>query len=80
MLFILSFFFFLCNSHFLKLLIVLVKDEAFHLPSKTKIAEDESIKNAAVDVTEVEIERPKKTKRILFRKEKTAYNEASDCC
>ena len=49
---------------------VLVKDEAFHLPSKTKIAEDESIKNAAVDVTEVEIERPKKNKKNIIQERK----------
>ena len=49
---------------------VLVKGEAFHLPSKTKIAEDESIKNVAVDVTEVEIERPKKNKKNIIQERK----------
>ena len=50
---------------------VLVKEEAFHLPSKNRIAEDKSIKNVAVDVTEVEIERPKKNKKNTTQERKS---------
>ena len=53
---------------------VLVKEEAFHLPSKTQIAEDESVKNVAVDVTEVEIERPKKNKKNTIQERKSGIH------
>ena len=38
----------------------------------------ESIKEVAVDVTETEIERPKKTKEILLRQEKKAHIKSTD--
>ena len=38
----------------------LVKDGAFHLPSKRKLIEDASIEVVLVDATECEIERPQK--------------------
>ncbi len=50
---------------------VLVKENVFHLPSKKQIAEDESIKNVAVDVTEVEIERPQKNKKNTIQERKS---------
>ena len=53
---------------------VLVKEEAFHLPSKTQIAEDESVKNVAVDVTEVEIERPQKNKKNTTQERKSGIH------
>lgn len=53
---------------------VLVRDKAFHLPSKNKIAEDESIKTAAVDVTESEIERPKKNRRTIIQERKNGIH------
>ena len=40
----------------------LIKDKAFHLPSRKKILEDTSIEVIAVDATECEIERPQKNK------------------
>ena len=56
----------------------LIKDKAFHLPSRKKMLEDTSIEVIAVDATECEIERPKKTKEVLFRKEKETYIKNSD--
>ena len=49
---------------------VLVKEKVFHLPSKNQIAEDETVKNVAVDVTEVEIERPQKNKKNIIQERK----------
>ena len=41
----------------------LIKNELFHLPSRKRLLNDEAIKQVAVDVTEIEIERPQKNKR-----------------
>ena len=40
----------------------LIKNAVFHLPSRKKVMNGESIKEVAVDVTETEIERPPKNK------------------
>ena len=40
----------------------LIRHPQFHLPSKRKLLENKNIQEAAVDVTEIEIERPKKSK------------------
>lgn len=57
---------------------VLIKSEKFHLPAKKRLKEDTSIEVVAVDVTEVEIERPKKAKAILLGKKEKTYNKNSD--
>lgn len=59
---------------------VLIKSEKFHLPSKKRLKEDTSIEIIAIDATEIETERPKKTKAILLRKKEKAYNKSSDNC
>lgn len=41
----------------------LIKDKAFHLPSRKKLLEDTSIEIIVVDATEVEIERPQKNRK-----------------
>ncbi|MBD5142968.1 MAG: transposase family protein [Ruminococcus sp.] len=41
----------------------LIKNTVFHLPSRKKVINGKPIKEAAVDVTETEIECPKKNKR-----------------
>ena len=56
----------------------LVKNEAFSLPSKKALSKATSdIEVALVDVT-CEIERPQKTKRMVFHKKEKAYNKNSD--
>lgn len=59
---------------------VLIKSETFHLPSKKRLAEDTSVEIIVVDATEVEIECPQKTERILFGQEKKTYNKNADYC
>jgi len=51
----------------------LIKEKMFHLPSRKKLFEDKSIETVAVDVTEIEIERPQKNKKntIQARKKDT---------
>lgn len=58
----------------------LIKNKTFHLPSRKKLLEDTSIEIIVIDTTEVEIERPQKTEKVLFRKEKKTYNKNSDYC
>lgn len=48
----------------------LIKNELFHLPSRKRLLNDEAIKQVAVDVTEIEIERPQKNKRNITRARK----------
>lgn len=48
----------------------LLEDGTFRLPSKKKLIQNTDIKVVLVNVTECEIERPKKTKKLLLRKEK----------
>lgn len=45
----------------------LIKDKAFHLPSRKKLLEDTSIEIIVVDATEVEIERPQKNRKNTIR-------------
>lgn len=58
----------------------LIKDKAFHLPSRKKLLEDTSIEIIVFDATEVEIERLQKTEKILFGEEKKAHIKNSDYC
>ena len=48
--------------------------------SKRSLIGTKEAKAVLVDVTECEIERPKKTERLLFRQEEEAYTESPDCC
>jgi hypothetical protein len=54
-------------------------DQRFTLPGKAKLPSDASV-SAAVDVTEHPIERPKKTRRLVFRQEKAAHVEIANHC
>lgn len=45
----------------------LIKDKAFHLPSRKKLLEDTSAEIIVVDATEVEIERPQKNRKNTIR-------------
>jgi hypothetical protein len=57
---------------------ILIKDGTFHLHGKKVLRDGGSdIEYAVVDVTESPIERPKKTKKVLFGQEKAAYNKES---
>ena len=58
---------------------ILIKSKEFSLPSKRELLENSSVQAVLVDVTECEIERPKKTKNVLFGQEKKAYTENSTC-
>ena len=54
----------------------LVKDGTFSLSKKRELQqEDIEIEVLLVDATEQAIERPKKTKRLVFRKKEKAYNK-----
>ena len=57
----------ICNSiHWVEN--TLIKSGVFSLPSKRELYTDTKIEVVLIDVTEVEIERPKKEKAIRFRK------------
>lgn len=58
----------------------LVKSGVFRLPSKRELHSNHSIDILLVDATEVEIERPKKTKTVLFREKEKAHLKSSDRC
>ena len=54
----------------------LISDGTFSLPSKKEVLEKSAeYEIILVDATETPIERPKKTKTILLRKEKEAYTK-----
>ena len=58
---------------------VLIQDERFHLPGKKAlISKENAARTLVVDVTESLIERPKKTKRVVFRQEKKVHNKNAD--
>jgi len=46
---------------------ILIKSGRFSLPGKKRLLEDAALKYTIVDVTEREIERPKKNKSVSFR-------------
>ena len=55
---------------------VLVKDGSFSLPKKRALQqEDLDVEVVLIDATECEIERPKKTKRMVFRQKEKTYNK-----
>jgi len=53
----------------------LVKSAKFSLPSKKALLDNNEIETVLVDVSESPIERPKKTKVVVFRKAKMPYNK-----
>lgn len=58
--------------------IILIHDKRFHLPGKKKLLRpDIDIEVMLFDVTESPVERPKKTKKSLFRKEKATHPEGT---
>jgi hypothetical protein len=63
---------------------VLSADGRFQLPGKKALQDDESHtvvpKTVAIDVMEHRIERPKKTRRLVFRQEKVPYGQIADYC
>ena len=59
---------------------ILIKSEEFSLPKKKELVNDTDIEVVLIDATECEIERPKKTAKILFRKKEKAHCKGSDSC
>lgn len=57
----------------------LIKSKKFHLRSRKELTSNPELETVIVDATECEVERPKKTASVLFRKEKEAYYKNSDC-
>jgi hypothetical protein len=59
----------------------LAKSKAFRLPGRKAVAASErAFDIVLIDATETPIERPKKTKAILFGKEEAAHTENPACC
>ena len=58
----------------------LIKCGRFKLPGKKALLEDSELRIVLLDVMENPIERPKKTKGQLFRKEEKTYNKDVDIC
>ena len=58
----------------------MIKDGTFRLPGKKELVKEEAdYEIILIDATETPVERPKKTKEILFRKKEKAYNENTAC-
>ena len=59
---------------------VLIKSgKKFSLSKKKELYEDSSdTEYVSIDVTEIEIQRPKKAKILLFRQKEKAYNKSSN--
>ena len=59
---------------------ILIKSGNFSLSGKKVLKDknDVEIAYVVIDVTESPIQRPKKTKKVLFRKEKETYNQISN--
>ena len=58
-----------------------MKDKRYHLLGKKQLLRmDSGIEVAIVDVSECSIERPKKTKKLLFRQEETTYPQSTTDC
>ena len=55
----------------------LIKDGNFSLPGKKVLLEDDNIEVVLVDVTECPIERPQKTKKMVFRQKETAHDKST---
>jgi len=52
----------------------------FTLPGKKALLEDRTLELVLLDVMESPIERPKKTKQILFRQEEKTHDKDTDIC
>jgi hypothetical protein len=59
---------------------VLIKCGKFNLPGKKALLEDKKVEVVLLDVTESPIERPKKTKRLLFWQKEKTHNKNIDFC
>lgn len=59
---------------------VLIKDGTFSLPGKKRLLEDDRIEIVLVDVTECPVERPEKTKKMVFGKKEKAHSESTNYC
>ena len=53
---------------------ILIKSKEFSLPSKRELLENSSVQAVLVDVTECEIERPKKNKKRIIRARKKSIH------
>lgn len=53
----------------------LIKCSQFSLPGKKALLEDDDIEIVLVDVTESPVERPKKTKTVVFRKKEKTHHK-----
>ncbi len=59
----------------------LIKDGTFRLPGKKKLlSQGANYEVVLIDATETPIERPKKAKILLLRKEKTPYDKNTSNC
>ena len=59
----------------------LIRSGQFRLPSKRELLkQDVCLEVVLVDATECEIERPKKTEKVLLRKKEKTHLESTDCC
>src|ERR1700686_1658140 len=59
----------------------LAKSKAFRLPGrKTVAASERAFDSVLIDATETPIERPKKTKALLFGQEEAAHAKNAACC
>lgn len=59
---------------------VLIKSGKFSLPSKRALYGDEiDLQFVVIDATEIPIQRPKKTAKLLFRKTETTHPQRRDC-
>lgn len=59
---------------------VLIKSGVFRVPSKRELLSNTNIEIVMVDATKIEIERPQKNRKILFRKKEKTHSESSNCC
>lgn len=59
---------------------ILIKSRVFSLPGKKAFDNpDEHFEVVMIDATETPIERPKKTKKILFWKKEKTYDKNTSC-
>ena len=58
---------------------ILIKSGKFSLPGKKALLTNETVQSTLIDTTEREIERPKKTEKVLLRQAEMSYTESADC-
>jgi hypothetical protein len=59
---------------------VIIKSEFFHVKIKKKLLSEDNFGVVLIDVAESPIERPKKTAKPVFGKEKAAYYKYPSAC